>query len=89
MERLWFNRLPLPVERKIFVDLTGEKWQTIDYYYPGGMSNDHQTFVNERWRKKKDDWWMGVEQKVQAVDPNFKPLPRKPKAKIAAKGKKR
>jgi len=85
VERLWFNRSPLPVERKIFVDLSGEKWQTLDYYRPGGMSDDHQAFVNSRWRKQKDDWWMGVEQKIPGVNPNFKPLPRKPKAKAATK----
>ena len=51
------------------------------------MSDDHQAYVNARWRKQKDDWWMGVEQKIPAVDPNFKPLPRKPKVKMAIKKK--
>ena len=80
MHTLWFNRVDLPVSTKILVDQTGEKWQELDYYMPGVMSSDHQAYVNARYRKQKDDWWTGVEQKIEAVDPNWQPAPRGPRA---------
>lgn len=63
--------------------------QEIDRFHPGGMSDDHKAWLNERWRKTKDAWWTGEEKKLVAKDPDFKPTQRGPKAAKQARGKKK
>eukprot|EP01111_Echinosteliopsis_oligospora_P018705 TRINITY_DN8722_c0_g1_i1.p1 TRINITY_DN8722_c0_g1~~TRINITY_DN8722_c0_g1_i1.p1 ORF type:complete len:148 (-),score=62.04 TRINITY_DN8722_c0_g1_i1:69-512(-) len=84
----WLMRQDEEQEYDIFVDPSGWGDEELSFT-PGGLSDDHQAYLNQQWRKSSDTWWKGEEPMLDFRDPNFVPPPPIPPLAAKAPAKKK